>query len=423
MIAGFKRYGGISLSSEESLSLVVKSTGKQWSLTDLGDMMKHYSLAKTNKGVVVTLDAQVYVAPQTTKVGALTFNQGMLLNGKLTVLKQAATCHIEVNRSKGIVIDAQLERALIIYKQAFFCLKASSSQLKKTAKVNPGNKGAMVSVATMNQPKHKVKQFRKPHIYLDGELSMMGLVGSCYVTITSSGCAFDLRIIATRKIRITGVNGSINENLAVVGDFTDINQLSTSIASSFACKLKLNLGELGKINFNAKVTGKVTVSYDGRKARASFAGSFRFQGVKANVKVGIGVDSSDLKNISKIVAKEVKNEVTDIFDDAERWAKAVKNGLIDGVEGIDEVSKVLEKRFNQDAKAAAKTLKNVGHSMDNIGKSLKSVYKLDSKDMKSTLKAAGYASKSVEKFASNTYKDAKKTVKKTGKKIKKAFGL
>ncbi|MCJ8274979.1 MAG: hypothetical protein MJK04_36960, partial [Psychrosphaera sp.] len=173
--------------------------------------------------------------------------------------------------------------------------------------------------------------------------------------------------------------------------------------------------------FKAKVVGQVTISFDGRKAKASFAGSFRFQGVKAKIKVAIGVDGDDLKKLSNLVANEVKKECTSVFDDAERWAKAVRNGLVDGVEGVEQAGKVLQKHFKQDAKAAAKTLKKVGHSMDSIGKSLKSVYKLDSKDMKKTLKAAGYASKSVDKFASKTYKDVKKTAKKTGKKIKKKF--
>ena len=429
--SAFNQHGGIKLSGgANDISLIVKKKGNSWSLTDLADMMKHYSLRKTNKGVVVTLDAQVYNAPQSTRVGALTFNQGMLLNGKISVMDQSATCRIEINRNKGIIIAAQLEKALIIYKQSFFCLKATATQLKKAT----NNKGALVSIATMNQPKHAVQLFRRPHFYIDGELSMMGLVGSCYVAISDKGCLFDLRIEQHKKIRIAGVTGSIDQVLAITGDFTKINNLSTTIASAFACKLKLNFGELGKTNFNTKVSGTVSISYDGRKARASFAGSFTFQGVKANVKFNVAVDSDDLKNISKTIAKEVKDECTSIFDDAEKWAKAVKNGVMEGVEGIEQTSKILEKHFKQDAKAAAKTLKNVGHKMDDIGDSLKSVYKVSSKDMQSALKSAGYATKSVDKFVSNSYKDVSKAVsntakkagkkaKKTGKKLKKKLKL
>ncbi|MCJ8269268.1 MAG: hypothetical protein MJK04_07670, partial [Psychrosphaera sp.] len=62
--AAFNQHGGIKLTGGDStLSLVIKTAGKKWSLTDLGDMMKHYSIEKTSKGIVVSLDAQVYVAP------------------------------------------------------------------------------------------------------------------------------------------------------------------------------------------------------------------------------------------------------------------------------------------------------------------------------------------------------------------------
>lgn len=51
-----------------------------------------------------------------------------------------------------------------------------------------------MSISTMRQPKHPIKAFRKPHIYINGELTMMSLVGNCYVCITNSGCVFELSI-------------------------------------------------------------------------------------------------------------------------------------------------------------------------------------------------------------------------------------
>lgn len=82
IIEAFNTHGGIQLSgTDNDLLVVVKQAGKQWAITDLPDMMKHYSLKSGDKGITVTLDAQV-------------------------------------------------ERALVIYKECFFALRAARTDAR-----------------------------------------------------------------------------------------------------------------------------------------------------------------------------------------------------------------------------------------------------------------------------------------------------
>lgn len=421
IIAAFNEHGGIKLlGAGYDLLLVVKTVGQRWALTDLADMMKHYSLTLTDQGIRVTLDAQIYNVPQATQIGSLTFDQGMLLNGKLSILDQSATCRIEISQNKGLLVAAQLEKPLIIYKKAFFRLAAldnsnTEKEGKNKGEAKTAGKGVMVSIATMRQPKHPEVAFRNPHIYLNGQLDMMGLTGVCYVSITSHGCFFKLSITQRQNLKLPGISGKANQATAIDGNFGQLNNLSASVESGSDYDLRLDFGELGKLRFKTAVAGGVAIAFDGRRATAAFSGSFSFKKQRYQIKLKLKVDGDDLAKLAELVAKAVRDCFADVFDDAGRWAKMAKDGLMEGVKGVDDASRLLKSHFKQDAAAAAGILRSAGHSMDTIGNSLKSVFNVDSNGMKKALKAAGYASSSIDRYVGSTFKSTSKAVSKTAK--------
>ena len=145
--------------------------------------------------------------------------------------------------------------------------------------------------------------------------------------------------------------------------------------------IDLDFAELGKMSIDTSVSGTVSVTYDGKKAKAGFTGSFNYRRKKYHIKANLGVKNEAIAKLGDTVAKEIKNTFIDVFADAEEWAKFAKSGVMKGVESTEQAAKVLSNTFKKTSKDSAKALKAAGHTMNDIGNSLKSVYKLDSKAM------------------------------------------
>ncbi len=409
--AAFQRYGKINLpTTHDQLNLVIKKKGSLWSITDMTNQMRHYQVKKVRSNILVSVNSQIYYAPQSTQIGALTFTEGFYLGGSISVLGLTSTTVVEISQSKGIAVDTTLNKNLVIYKKSFFYLGAAD---KKT-------QGARLSLSTFAQPKHKIKALRKPHFYLNGKLVLMGITSSGIITVTRKGFEFDL--YSQRPVPVPApLSGKIHHTLEGSGYFSSTGQLGTSLQNTLAFDTKINFGELGKLKFKANVTGTVSASFNGKEAKASFKGSFTFKKKRHSVKLTLKADSKDLANMGKLVAKEVERIFTDVFDSAEEWAKFAADGFMEGIDSIEDTAKVLDKTFKKSAKEVAKSLKNAGHDAEKVGKALKNAFDLDKDDLKSALKGAGYASKEVDKFVSSAFKSLGKEAKKAGKKIKKLF--
>ncbi len=391
----FKKEGGITLpSSQDQVLLVIKQKGKRWSLTNMYDKMKHYTLVKKRNGIEVTLDSQVYCVPRFTRIGNLQFSEGFFMNGCLKVLGQTATSKIEISPSKGIAVDSKLDKSVVIHNKKFFQLSA----------VDNLKQGPELSISTFNQSKHPVKEFRKPHFYVNGRLYLMGVEGECYASISKKGCFYNLSLERTNTLKIPSISGKVIQSTLIDGSFGSLKSMYTGVETQSRFDMAINFGQLGKLKFKSLVSGKIKIDYNGKRAKAAFQGSFRLKGKSQKIKLALRVNSNDLENIASLIAKEVKNTYSDIFQDANQWSKFAKDGFMDGVNGAQDSAKVLSKHFNKSAKDTAKALKAAGHTMDNIGDSLKSIYKLDHKDMTTALKGAGYAASSVNKYVNKSYK-------------------
>ena len=99
---------------------MIGKKGRSWQLTDMKNNMRHYQLVKKGANIQVSVNAQVYCAPQDTSIGTLQFRKGFFLNGTLEVVGMKSTTRIEVNPSKGLSIDTSINKALVLYKPIFF---------------------------------------------------------------------------------------------------------------------------------------------------------------------------------------------------------------------------------------------------------------------------------------------------------------
>ena len=457
----FKQYGKVSLaSSADQVLLVVKKPGKSWRLTDLKNNMMHYQLTKTVKGIVVTLDPQLYVAPQSTQIGTLQFDQGFFLNGILNIMGFKWASTVNVSARKGVAVDTYLNKPLVIYKSQFFAISDTKAKT-----------GPRLSVSTYNQPKHAVKEFRKPHFYISGKMALLGLdVAATYVEISESGFHFYFEQNQRLGIGCKSLSGSVTSGFAIRGSFDSATNFGAGGTANLVVKGKVNLAQiggfrrgapaaalkkLGSISVDLKANGKVDTGYARKKAYARFEGSFSFDGKAYRVKKELDANTKAMTKLGDVVYGEVKQAFRDVVKTAEQWANWVKRGVIQGVGEMKNVGSVLKDVYGKSAKDAARILDSMGATVDQIGgvlkntykqtgeqaakifkeigkdskavaktlkntfrmsaksvsKTMKGVYKLGKDDLKKTLKGAGYASKEVSKAVDSTFKKLKKAFK------------
>ncbi|UOG77334.1 hypothetical protein MTX78_23185 (plasmid) [Hymenobacter tibetensis] len=126
-------------STPEQALLVEGEKGRSWFLTNMTTML-HYELVKQADTIRVRLNPQLYFAPQTTKIGALEFQQAFYINGKLKIFAFEAMVKIMVMPSKGIAVEGHMS-PIIIGNANLFSILADSDPAK----------GPRISLATFSE--------------------------------------------------------------------------------------------------------------------------------------------------------------------------------------------------------------------------------------------------------------------------------
>lgn len=412
--AAFSTTAKITLSSTEDKTLLVtKKQGQSWHLTDMPNSMMHYQLTKTPKGIKVTLDTQLYIAPQATQIGSLQFNQGFFLNGTLNILGFKWTSTVMVSPQKGVSVDTYTNKALTIYKPQFFKLSDTT-----------GKTGPRLSLSTFNQPKHEVEAFRKPHFYLNGKLFMLGIeMMESYVQISEKGMTFYLEQNRGVIIGNKALSGSIMAGFSLNGTFNAINNFTAGGDITVAIKGKVDVAKLdifkkkipgvslknmGTISLNLGAKGSAQVGYQKNKAFGKFSGNFEFQKQKFKFSANLNVEDKAFEKVGDIVFDELKDFFKDILKVAEKWLNWAKTGIIDGVKEIEKVGDVLKNVYGKSAKEAAKILKDAGEEFEKVGKALSSAYKSSAKEVAKTLKDIGATADQIGNAVSKTFKKGAK---------------
>ena len=416
-------------SSASQVLLVIGKKGATWFLTDMANNMRHYQIVKKGNTITVTEDCQIYNAPQTTNLGTIVYREGFFLNGTLRVLGLEATSRIEVNSAKGIAIDSSINKALIIDNKQFFRLAAAQ-----------GGGGPELSIATFRQPNHKVAEFRSPHIYVNGELGLLGLTATCFVEITKSGGKFMIAQTATSTMKGGVIKAAVSNTWSIegqVGAKVLAAGGSVTVAIDGSMSLKNLMGpaakEMGSLKLKLSVACAADASYGNGKASASLEGSCSYQGEKIRFKTKMSTNAPSLGEVEKIVEKELEKAFKELLSVGEKWAKWANKGLVDGVKDVKQAARVMSDVYDKSAEETAKALQAAGHTVDAVGDALDDTFDIGEDDLKDVLKGAGYTAKSVDNYAGKKFKSATKAVSKTassakksankaGKKVGKAFG-
>ncbi len=406
-------------SSQTQTMLSVNTPGSVWHLTDL-TKMRHYMLKKRGDTIEVSIEAQFYFAPQATYIGTIAFPQGYYLNGAIEFLGYEAEATIDISTSKGIAVDAEMER-LVIGNEAVFSLSAAE-----------GKGGPKVSLATFSRPEEPVKEFRTPHFYINGRLEMLGLKESIFASVSTKGILLKLH---------GGLAPGVNFDLDVQFGGKGLSVDGTVKAGVGT----IDLGPLGKVKLDTDVEGRLEIRVNDKDILIAVEADFRALGQDHKIaKFKLDAKPDALAKLADRLGHEVEKVLSGVLKDVGKWANAVKNGAIEGVEDtekvlknvygkseqeakliahdIDKETQVIGKALSKGAQAAGKAVsKGTQAAGKAMGKGAQQAGKAVSKGAKDAGKAMDKGAKDVGKAVDKGAKDVGKEAKKIGKVFKKLF--
>lgn len=341
--SAFMNNGKVQIPSVASqVMLKVGKKGQAWHLTDL-TKMRHYQIRKTATGLTASLEAQFYLAPLATQIGTISFPAGFFINGALEIFGYRAEATITMSASQGFSVDAQLEK-IELGKGGLFVFSSVD-----------GKRGPQVSISTMAQPEQENPAFRLPHFYLDGAVQLLGLKVNALASVSAKGMIFDLKGKLLPGVEFDLDVQCDSSGLQVDGD------VRIGIGS-------IDLGALGKIKINTDVEGGLGVRISAQQVSVSAELSFEFLDEEKNLgRFDLSTNPDSLTHLVDTVTKKVESLMAAEFKDASRWANAMKNGLVDGV---DDAGKVLTKVYGKSEKEAAAAAKDIASGAKTAGKAV-----------------------------------------------------
>lgn len=407
----FMKYGKVSIpAAQEALLLVINSKGTHWSITDKQNDMRHYELKANGENIVVTQEAQIYIAPEGAQMGSLVYQQGFFLSGTLAILGLEWSTQIEVRKNKGIAAESEINKPLIVYKPAFFQLSDTS---EKT--------GPAFSFSTFSQPELKDPEFQSPHLYLSGLISIVGIKEEAYIKASKEGFTFELENSTNLSLPGKVFSGSLHSDFDIHGTIGTSGHFDTGISLSLGMVGEIKLGELnlfdglvdidlGNVELNFDVGGNIDMGYDGKKAYIDVDAHFDFEGSTHHFSKELSADNADIKKAGEWVIDELKSIFKKMFDVAEHWVDAVKNGLVKIEHGAEQMAKVLKDGFKKVDKEALELIHYAGHDFEEIGSAFSKVYGTTAKEMSQLMHGFGAEVEQIADTLKNTFNSDAKAV-------------
>lgn len=345
----FKTGGDVTIpASGDQLLLVANKPGTRWHLTDL-TKMRHYQLVRSGATgaagdvIGVSVEAQLYLAPQETTIGTIRFPAGFYVNAAIGVLGFDASVTVDIvggTAATGISIDAQMD-TIVIGNRALFSIEADK-----------GGGGPRISIATFSQPDQEVPEFRPPHFYVNGKVTLLGLSQSVFITLTTKGFEFDLKgeLAPGASFDLNGYFGGPTE-LGVGGS------VKVGLGT-------IDLGALGKVKIDTDAEGSLAIAVKGQQITAAVDASFEALGEKHRIdRLTLDTSASSLAHLATTLAHEAEAVLRAAFADAARWAHAVEAGFVTGVDDTEAVLQNVFKKSAGEAKQIANEARLAGKSV------------------------------------------------------------
>lgn len=349
------RAGGLTLTDPGKALLIVLEPGRSWHLTDRsGPALRHYRLTRTGAGaasssgaapgagtasgggaasgsrggpgsdpgpgIEVSLDAQLYAAPQDVRIDAIHYPQGCLVSGELELFGLRSRSEVTVRPRTGLSVESTLDR-VVVGDERVFVLEGD----------RPGA-GPRLSVATFARPEHADPREREPHASIHGTVLLFGMRRALDLELTADGLDFGvehdplpgLRLKLDLRCRLRGhadleVDGTVELTVGTV-----------------------DLGPLGRLAVDSGLRGRLRLRVQGESTEAGIGGTLTVLGRTHDWSRSLHVDALSPEGLARTAQDAVADYARSALASARAWVEAVRDGL---VTGTDDVGRVLTEHF------------------------------------------------------------------------------
>lgn len=405
---------GVSIpASEQMLLIVVRKKGRIWSLTDMSQGMRHYTVTLKGKALEAAITPQLYIAPTGARMGELTFTQGYFLSGCLQILGQRWATQVEISDRKGIAATSYMTKPLQIANKDFFRFTDYDNK-----------KGPMISLSSFKQPRHEIEELRNPHMALSGRLRLLGQESAAFANITAKGVDIIVESDTTVTLSESFISGRYDLDWKIQGSLGSITDMFLSGAINFLLNGKFDLAKLlnvranlGKLKINTSAYADVEMGYQSNKAYIDLDGRFAFAGESFSFNIEAAANNAQMTKLSKLVLNEIKTVVTNLYDTAEEWLSALDDGIVEISKAAGTVGKALKSGYKQTSKEATQLLNKSGRTAEQIGSELKNGFNTSAQNAARLLKDVGHNADNVTRMLQKSYGSSRKDIAKTLKGI------
>ncbi|MFE0460210.1 hypothetical protein ACFW1A_13285 [Kitasatospora sp. NPDC058965] len=307
--------GGVPFDGPGEPLLIIVEPGSHWQLTvPTGDGPRHYGLHRDNSNadITVSLDAQLYVAPEAVTFGGVVYPRGYRVSGELELFGLRSRSDVSVDPNLGLSLESSMDR-LVVGGEQVLVLEGDV----------PGS-GPSLSVATTERPG---QQRSDAHATISGRLRLFGMERSLHAEVTADSLVF-----AVRHEPIQGVMLQLDLDCRL-RDRTDL-----AVAGTLGLAVgTLDLGPLGRFRVDGGVQGRLAVQVRDGNVEAVVSGTLTV--ATSTVAWSRALSPVDLspQRLAATVREAVTDRVRIALGTVQAWMDAVSNGLIAGVKDYADV--------------------------------------------------------------------------------------
>ena len=317
---------GVTISSninEVYYSIGAKRT--RWYIASLEkNRPRYYEIERTTDETTgeevlrVYTEAQFYMVPEKTNIGALVYDRGFYLNGRLTLKDFFFEGEVDIEEDR---FTARAEMSKVELGNGLLCLSGVNDD------GTPSDKGPELRISTIGPD----------YGYLNAYISFLGFKSKWKGIVNEEGfdVSFDVKGLVAKTTLTTRLCGT--------------DSFFAEVGMEFEPVIFKALDYLGKsLNINLKTSAIGTATIDVSKKdgfNMSVSASFYLFGKKVDlINIMVGVTPKDIEDIVDAVYEAIKAYILGLLKDAEMFAKMVLDNVI---EGIKDLGKVLVELYHK----------------------------------------------------------------------------
>jgi len=330
-------------------------------------------------------DVDIYLVPETTRIGQLTFEQGFRFQGRFKIADLQGEIKTSLDFVKGLQANGRLQPLRFGKTGRSWIFQANASE-------NP-RKGPSFGM--------EIGMARAPFFRLSASVNLMQFIKrSILISLGENGFAFKLHErTAAHSLDV----GCVIDKAG----FSFQGRMALGLNASFTVREPRSGVILGKVSLKTGLSGRIQCQA-GNRLMMQIQGQFRWRAYYLNLpQVQLRTVPATMPQLASQAGKEIANRAGSIFSQAfgglGDWGKAIKSGALISVGGVKNAAKVANKAFGAGLDQAASQLKYVGYGANEMASSLSKEFAVSSDRALTSLNRAGFSDRAVAGAMKNSF--------------------